>query len=63
MLNKKIFGYNYYGKFYKGLLQQYEAEKLGANVLMINIENLNLFLKLFHNFKVPVRITRVFEYE
>jgi len=63
MLNKKIFGYNYYGKFYKGLLQQYEAKKIGTNVIMINIENLNLFLSLFKKFKVPVKIIRIFEYE
>ena len=63
MLNKKIFGYNYYGKFYKGLIQKYEAKKLGANVILINIENLNIFLKMFHSFKVPVKILRIFEYE
>lgn len=63
MLNKKILGYNHYGKFYKGLLQEYEAKKIGANVIIINIENLNIFLKMFHKFKVAVKIFRIFEYD
>ena len=63
MLNKKIFGYNYYGKFYKGLLEEYKGRKIGSNVIAVPAENLNLFVKLFHNFKVAVRIMRVFAYE
>jgi len=63
MLNKKIFGYNYYGKRYKGAIEKYSGKKLGANVILIDIENLNFFIKEFHNFKVPVKILRVFEYE
>lgn len=63
MLNKKIFGYNYYGKRYKGAIEKYSGKKLGANVIIIDIEHLNFFIKEFHNFKVPVRILRVFEYE
>lgn len=63
MLNKKIFGYNYYGKKYHGLLEKYSGNKIGSNVLLINTEHLNLFLEVFHGFKIPVRILRVFEYE
>ena len=63
MLNKNIFGYNYYGKRYEGLIEKYKARKIGTNVIIISIENLNVFLKMFHNFKVPVKIIRVFEYE
>ncbi len=62
MLNKKIFGYKYYKNYYKGLLEKYNGEKLGSNVILINLENLNLFLKIFHKFKIPVEIRRVFEY-
>jgi len=63
MLNKKIFGYNYYGKKYKGILEIYGGGKLGSNVILIPSEQLNLFLKIFRSFKVPVRIKRVFEYK
>lgn len=63
MLNKKIFGYNYYGKKYKGALEKYEGRKIGSNVIIINVEFLNLFLKIFHNFKIAVKLMRVFEVE
>ena len=52
MLNKNLFGYNYYG-----------GRKLGGNVIEVPAEHLNLFVKLFHKFKVAVKIMRVFEYE
>jgi len=61
MLNKKLFGYTYYGKRYKGLLDAREV-KIGTNVIFIDIERLNSCLLLFHKFKVPVKIIRVFEY-
>ena len=63
MLNKKIFGYKHYKRYYAGLLEQYEGRKLGTNVILIPTENINSFTKEFHKFKVPVRILRIFEYE
>lgn len=62
MLNRKIFGYNYYGKFYKGIIERYNGKKLGANVVMIDIEGLNSIVKIFKNFKTAAKILRVFEY-
>jgi len=63
MLNKKLLGYNHYGKKYKGFLETYNGIKLGSNVILISVEQLNLFLKEFRKFKVKVRIKRIFEYE
>lgn len=63
MLNKRLLGYNYYGKKYKGFLEIYGGEKLGTNVIAIPAEHLNLFLKEFRKFKVSVKIRRVFEYK
>jgi len=63
MLNKKLFGYNYYNKNYKGVLEIYEGKKLGTNVIIIPAEHLNLFIKIFHKFKIPVKIKRIFEYK
>jgi predicted nucleotidyltransferase len=62
MLNKKLFGYKHYNYEYRGVIDKFGAKKLGSNVILINNENINLFLKLFHNFKIPVQIIRVFEY-
>ena len=63
MLNKKIFGYKHYEHEYKGLIEEFKGTKIGSNVLLINAENLNTFLKIFHNFKIAVQILRVFEYK
>jgi hypothetical protein len=63
MINKKLFGYNYYGKRYSGAIEKYSGRKLGSNVIIIDNENISLFLKIFHNYKVPVKINRIFEYE
>jgi len=63
MLNKKIFGFNHYKHHYLGLIEKYQGIKLGANVILVNTENLNLFLKTFHKFKAKTRIIRVFEYQ
>ena len=63
MLSKKIFGYKHYKRYYKGLLESYEGKKLGANVILIPVEQLSLFLKEFHKFKIPAKMFRVFEYE
>jgi len=63
MLNKKLLGYTHYGKHYPGLLEKFNGGKIGANVIIIGIEELNLFIKVFHKFKVPVKIQRIFEYD
>jgi len=63
MLNKRILGYTYYGKKYKGILEICEGEKLGSNVIILPVEHLSLLLKEFRKFKVPVKIKNIFEYK
>ena len=63
MLNKKLKGFSHYGKKYEGFLDIYGGVKLGANAILIPVEELNLFLKEFKRFGAKVRIRRVFEYE
>jgi predicted nucleotidyltransferase len=63
MLNKKLFGFRHYKHQYKGLLEVYGAKKLGANVILINTQDLNLFLKEFRKYQGKTRIIRLFEYE
>jgi len=62
LLSKKIFGYNYYGKFYNGMLQKYNGKLLGSGVISIPTEHANLFIKLFRTFKINVKIIKVFKY-
>ena len=62
MLNKKLFGFKHYKRYYQGFIENYNGAKLGTNVISIDIEHLNLLLKLMHNFKAKTRIIRIFEY-
>jgi len=63
MLNKKLFGYKHYKRYYPGLMEKHEGVKIGANVILINIEDLAPFAKIFRAFKIPVKIIRIFEYQ
>src|SRR3989338_6356007 len=62
MLNKKIYGYNHYGKLYNGILGKYNGKKIGSNVIILDVEWLNEAIKIFRQYKVSVKILRVFEY-
>ena len=62
MLNKKLFGFKHYEHYYRGLLEKYRGVKLGANVILIDIEQLALFLKTLRIFNAKTRIIRIFEY-
>ncbi|MBI2629537.1 nucleotidyltransferase domain-containing protein [Candidatus Pacearchaeota archaeon] len=63
MLNKKLFGYNQHKTHYSGLVEKYMGKRIGKNAIIINIDNLSLFLKVFNNFKISVKINRVFLYK
>ncbi len=58
-INRRIFGYSYFGKRYSGLLQKFEGIKLGKGAIEIPIESYPVFIKIFRNYKVPVRIKYV----
>jgi len=55
--------FNHYGRKYKGLLEEYNGKKLGANVIMFDAEHLNEFIRIFKKFKVSAQIIKVFEQE
>ncbi|MBI2576286.1 nucleotidyltransferase domain-containing protein [Candidatus Woesearchaeota archaeon] len=62
MLNKKIFGYSHSGRRYEGLLEQFQGTKLSKGTIAVPVEHSNPFMKLFRDFKIPVRIRKVIDY-
>lgn len=62
LFNKQLLGYNYRGKFYDGLLQKYQGEKLGKGCIIAPLENSNVFHKLFKKYNIPVKIKKVVSY-
>ncbi|MBU0906835.1 MAG: nucleotidyltransferase domain-containing protein [Nanoarchaeota archaeon] len=63
MLNKKLFGSAHKKRFYQGMVSQHEGVKIGSNVILVPIESLNIFLKLFRSAKIQVKIHRLFLYD
>jgi predicted nucleotidyltransferase len=61
-LNKQLFGHKQMGKFYQGLLQKRDGERLGKGCIIVPLEHSVVFHKLFKKYKVIVRIKKVLEY-
>lgn len=55
-LNRKLFGYNRYGRRYAGLVEKYGGEKLGKGCFAVPMEYSKEVLDLLRKYKVPVKI-------
>jgi len=53
LLSKKIYGYTYKNKEYKGLLEKTNTLKLGSNCLLIPLEDSGKFFDIFKSLKIP----------
>lgn len=62
LLFKRLFGYKAEKKEYKGLLNQYSGEKLSKGSIMVPSRYSSIFLKLFREMKITVKIRKVVEY-
>jgi len=60
--NKQLFGHKQIGKFYQGLLQKRDGERLGKGCIIVPLEHSVVFHNLFKKHKVSVRIKKVLEY-
>lgn len=63
LLSKRLFGYKKDKKRYSGLLQQYDGERIGKGTLAVPSENAKIFLKLFKDMGITVKIKKVLEYK
>lgn len=54
-LSKKLFGYNYKGKRYKGIIEDTKAVKPASNCIFAPIENADMILQQFRDLKIPFR--------
>ncbi|MBI2542371.1 nucleotidyltransferase domain-containing protein [Candidatus Woesearchaeota archaeon] len=62
LFNKQIFGYKQGKKFYNGLIQKYEGERLGKGCIIIPLENSLTFHKLFRKYGISVKIKKILDY-
>ncbi len=61
-VNKKLFGHRQGGKFYNGLLQELNGERVGKGCIAVPLENATSFQQLFRKCKVSVKMRKVLEY-
>ncbi len=58
-LSKKLYGYAYRGKSYKGAMEGADAVKLGSNCLLVPLENSRAVLHIFKELGVQTRTIHV----
>ncbi len=63
LLSKRLFGYTKGKKSYGGLIQKYEGERVGKGTIAVPSESLKIFLELFKDMKVTVKIKKILEYK
>lgn len=63
LLSKRLFGYKKNKKSYKGLIQKYGAERIGKGLIAVPFANAKIFLKLFRDMKIAVKIKKILEYK
>ena len=62
LFNKQLFGYKQRKKFYNGLIQKYNGERLGKGCIVVPLEHANVFHKLFQRYKITTKIKKVLDY-
>ena len=62
LLFKRLFGYKAEKKEYKGLLNQYDGEKVGKGSIMVLTKHSIVFMELFKKMKITVKIRKTVEY-
>ena len=63
LLYKRLFGYKKNKKKFEGLIQKYKGEKIGKGIIAVPSINAKLFLKLFRDMNITVKIKKIFEYK
>lgn len=62
LLFKRLFGYRAEKKEYKGLLNQYSGEKLSKGSIIVPTKYSAVFMKLFREMKITIKIRKIVEY-
>ncbi len=62
LFNKQLFGYRQNGKFYPGLIQKYNGQRLGKGCVVAPAEHSNVFHNIFKKYRISVKIKKVVEY-
>lgn len=61
LFNKRLFGFNHYGKRYKGILETYDGKKIGKGAVLVPKKHYKEVLDLLRKHKVSCRMREVLE--
>lgn len=62
LFNKQLFGFKQGEKFYNGLIQKYNGERIGKGCILVPIDKSVIFHNHFKKYTVNVKIKKVLEY-
>lgn len=62
LFNKQMLGYKQGNKFYNGLIQKYQGERLGKGCIIVPLEHSLIFHKLFKKYRISVKIKKILDY-
>ena len=63
LLSKRIFGYSKGNKSYPGFVHKHNGERIGKGIIIVPLENSSVFMKLFREMKIAVKIRKIIEYK
>ncbi|MBU4352024.1 MAG: hypothetical protein KJ939_02990 [Nanoarchaeota archaeon] len=61
LFNKRLFGFNHYGKRYKGILENYDGKKIGKGVVLVPKKHYKEILNLLKKHKISYKMTSIME--
>ncbi|MBI2151118.1 nucleotidyltransferase domain-containing protein [Candidatus Woesearchaeota archaeon] len=61
-VNKKLFGHTHRKKYYPGLLELYQGQRLGKGCIVVDLAHAKLLHQVFKKYKIAVKIKNVIAY-
>ena len=61
-VNKKLFGHTHRKKYYPGLLELYQGQRLGKGCIVVDLAHAKLLHQVFKKYKISVKIKKVIAY-
>lgn len=61
-VNKKLFGHTHRNKYYHGLLELYQGQRLGKGCIVVDLTHASKLHQVFKKYRIAVKIKKVIAY-